>query len=168
MRSIFGKIQKNLKIPLVNYVFSAITIILGGFILFNIAFIFAWLVSLIVRMPLQLFLQNDIDMNYSWLPILQHLTYLLIILIISLPILKSKRLPILAKATYFTVPAIVTYVTLGILFNQTFYISIVLSAIVTLLAFLFLYLKKLPWQYWFAFFYVVILVLCIVIFNIEI
>ncbi|MBW7572009.1 hypothetical protein [Caproiciproducens faecalis] len=101
-------------------------------------------------------------------PLLSRVFYLIFIFIISLFVFKSK-LNDLVKATYLTMPLMIVLVMVGLLFYQQakFFIAAI-GALIVSAVLLYLYKKKLSWQYYFATFYVAVLGLCIMIFNIEI
>lgn len=168
MKKFFKKFHRIYKVPLVSYILSAAAIIGVGFILFNVAFILAWLVNTIVQIPLDVFLPDGTRSNYSLVSTIQYVVYLIIVAIISWLILKSKKFSVLVKAIYLTMPTMIIFVTMGMLFNKTPIIMIGLSAVIALGAFYYLYLKKLPWQYWLAIAYVLFVTFCIVIIRVEI
>lgn len=142
-------------------ILSMLTIMIGGFILFNAAFLLAAFV-IINSMKIMGMSENAAP------PFTGKVLYLILIFLISFGILKSK-LNTLIKATYFTMPLMVVIVMVGILFyQQTKLFVIAIGALIIGSVLLYLYKKKLPWQYYFATLYVAVLGICIVAFNIQI
>lgn len=142
-------------------VLSSFVIILGGFVLFNVAFLFA---AFVINTS-----QGIMGMPQNAAPhLLSKALYLILIFTISWFILKSK-LNTLIKATYLTMPLIVVLVTVGLLLYQLPKSLIaIMGALIISVVILYLYKRKLSWQYYFAAFYVEVLGLYIMIFNIEI
>ncbi|HEX3018222.1 MAG TPA: hypothetical protein VHP31_10285 [Caproicibacter sp.] len=142
-------------------ILSAFVIMLGGFVLFNAAFLLS---ALIINT-----LQKIMGMPQNTAPsIFSRAFCLTLIFIISWFVLKSK-LNTLVKATYLTLPLMVVLVMIGLLLYQQpkFFITAIGTLAVGML-FLYLYKKKLSWQYYFATLYVAVLGLCIILFHIEI
>ncbi len=142
-------------------VLSLFIIVFGGFILFNAAFLLAAFVinasMSIMRMP-----QNAAP------HFLSRALYLILIFMISFGIFNSK-LNTIVKATFLTMPLMVVLVMIGlVLYQQSKFLITLIGALIVSALLLYLYKKKLPWQYYFATFYVAVLGLCIMIFNIEI
>jgi hypothetical protein len=142
-------------------ILSSFVIMLGGFILFNVAFLLA---AFVISTS-----QRIIGMPQNAAPnLLSRALYLVLIFIISWFVLKSK-LYTLAKATYLTMPLMVVLVMLGLLlYQQPKSLIAIIGALIISVILLYLYKKKLPWQYYFAALYVAVLGLCIMLFNIEI
>lgn len=146
-------------------VLSALVIAVGGFILFNVAFLLAVLIqqlcSLIVR---SLSGGDDFAVN----PIYWGYVYILIILVISWFIFRS-NLNTLVKATYLPMPLIVLLVFTGIRFyERPVWVPIGIGTMLVGAVLLFLYKKKLPWQYYFSTLFTGAVALSIVLFGIEI
>lgn len=140
---------------------SALTIVLGGFVLFNLAFLLASFVIIssmrIMGMP-----QDAAP------PFLSKVLYLILILLISFGIFKSK-LNTLVKATFLTMPLMVLHVLIGLtLYPQSQLLIALIGALILIAVLFYLYKRKLSWQYYFATFYVAILGLCIMLFRIQI
>lgn len=140
---------------------SILVIIFGGFILFNLAFLLAFLV-INTTMKIMGTPQNSAPHFISWA------IYLMLILLISFLVFKSK-MNTLFKATYLTMPLMIIQVLIGIRFYQqsNFFVAAVGALFIGLVV-LFLYKKKMPWQYYFATLYVAVLGICIIVFNIQI
>lgn len=168
MKKFFKKSHELHGLPLVNYVLSAVVIIGVGFVLFNVAFILAWFVNTIVQIPLEIFLSDGTRLSYTLVSIIQYAIYLVIVAVISWLILKSKKFSVLAKATYLTMPTMIIFVIMGMFLYRMPIVMIGLSVLIALSAFYYLYIKRLPWQYWLAITYVLIVAFCIIFFKVEI
>lgn len=142
-------------------VLSSFVIILGGFILFNVALLLA---AFVINTS-----QRIIGMPQNATPqFLSRALYLALIFIISFFVFKS-RLNVLIKATYFTMPLMVVLVMVGLLlYQQPKSLIAVIGTLIVSTVLFYLYKKKLSWQYYFATFYAAVLGLCIMLFNIEI
>lgn len=142
-------------------VLSLFVIVIGGFILFNVAFILA---AFVINACISIM---EISPD-SAPPFIGKAIYLIIIAIISLFVFKSK-LSTLVKATYLTVPLMVVQVFIGIvLYEQSKFIIAAIAALMISAVILYMYKKKLSWQYYFATLYVAVLGICIMVFNIQI
>jgi len=142
-------------------VLSAVAIVIGGFILFNIAFILA---SLVIKATINI-MRLPLD---SAPPFISIVVFALLIAIISYYIFKSK-LNTIVKAAYFTLPLMVVQLSLGIvLYQQSKLLIAVIGALIIAALLMYFYKKKLSWQYYFATLYVAVLGLIIMAFNIQI
>jgi len=142
-------------------VLAAVFIIVAGFILFNLAFMLA---ALVINLTMYIMGQPQ---NVAP-PFVGRVAYSIIILLISWLILKSK-LNDLIKAAFLTMPLMVIMITLGIsLYQQPIWLLGLIGSAGVGFVLLYLYKKKLVWYYYFSTFYVAVLVLCIMIFQIEI
>lgn len=169
LKEIYAMLKETAKNTWVKNALSVIIIICMGFMLFNFAFLLAWGVSSLLEMPLKYLTPEFRDsLNLTWYPIFKHLVYFILVLIVSWFILRSKNLTVLFKATYLTMPAIVTLVSVGIIFNSIPALVIGIDVVLALITYFYLYKTNKPWQYWLAISYVAILALCIIIFGIEI
>jgi hypothetical protein len=129
----------------VKTVLSVLVIAIGGFILFNIGFLFNYAVSLGYDWFLNVLKTN----KGEWVPAVGHLVFLLILLGISVPILLSP-LPTLAKATYLTLPVAYLLLSVGIfLYTWPILVYIVGGLLITIILF-YLWLKKKSWLYFYA------------------
>ena len=146
-------------------VLLAAAVAAGGFLMWNVAFMFAagvingfnWLVRLFAG-------NKDFAMNIMFGGYL----FVLIVLVISWVIFKSK-LPTLAKAIYLTMPLMVLLIFQGIqLFEQPQWIPITIGVIMVGLVLLYLYKKKLSWLYYFATLYTGAMALYVILAGIEI
>ena len=140
---------------------SELVIIVGGFILFNLAFLLAALVinatMSVLRIP-----QNEAPPIVGWV------VYLLLIFLISWFIFRS-RLNDTIKATFLTMPLMVILVMIGVsLHQQSKWIITGIGALTICVVILYLYKKKLSWLYYFSAFYVATLALYILFSSVDI
>lgn len=142
-------------------ILSVIAIVVGGFILFNFAFLLAVFV-ITATMSFGGMAQNEAP------PIVGRILYLLIIFLISWFVFRS-RLNQIIKATFLTMPLMVLLVIVGIsLYQQSKWLVAGIGTVIIGVVLSYLYKKKLSWLYYFSTFYVVVLVLYIMLFNVQI
>lgn len=140
-------------------ILSIFIIIVGSLILFNLAFLLA---SIMIGVIDVLIGKMDIDYYFHFI------IYYIMIIIMSYLIFKSK-LNDVGKATFLTVPLMVTLVLLGIaLSSLEQFLIILIGAFLVLIVLLFISIKRLPWVYYFAVFYVALLSLLALIYQIGI
>jgi hypothetical protein len=145
--------QKNILLVLV--------IVVGGFILFNLAFLLAAFVINATIIVLGV-TQNEAP------PMVGRVLYLLLMFLISWFVFRS-RLKDIIKATYLTMPLMIILVMGGIsLYQQSKWVIAGIGAVIICAELSYLYKKKLSWLYYFSTFYVVVLALCIIFFNVQI
>ena len=140
---------------------SELVIIVGGFILFNLAFLLAALVinatMSVLRIP-----QNEAPPIVGWV------VYLLLIFLISWFIFRS-RLNDTIKAIFLTMPLMVILVMIGVsLHQQSKWIITGIGALIICVVILYLHKKKLSWLYYFSAFYVATLALYILFSSVDI
>lgn len=146
-------------------ILSILTIVVGGFILFNIAFIIAAGIHQIGNLLVRLFSGRD---DFAVNPMFWRFLFVVVILFISWFIFKSKW-NTLVKATYLTMPLMVLLIVEGILlYRQPSWVPIGIGAIIIASVLFYLYQKKLPWQYYFATFFTGAVALVVVLAGIEI
>jgi len=139
---------------------SAVVIVAGGFFLFNVAFLLA--AAVINGLGL---LMGNVDQPPTYIQVGAYIGFLLII---SWLVFRSK-LSHLVKATYMTMPLMVTLVMTGIfLYTQPQWMPIGFGVLIVAAVLLFIYKKKLPWLYYFATFYTAALALYIILSGIDI
>lgn len=140
---------------------SVLAVAAGGFILFNLAFILAAIV---------------INASMSFLgmaenaapPAVGRVVYLLLIFLISWLIFRS-RLNLIIKASFLAMLLMVILVLAGLsLYQYSKWITIGIGAVIICTVLFYLHKKKLSWLYYFSTFYVAVLGLCVMIFNIQI
>lgn len=140
---------------------SMITIIIGGFILFNFAFL---LTALVVRTTMFV-IRTPENMPPPYIG--RYITVILI-LIMSYIVFRS-RLNDTIKATYLTMPLMVALVMIGLsLYGKPQGVIYGAGALVIFAVTYYIYKKKLSWLYYFATFYVAILGLYIMISGMDI
>lgn len=140
---------------------SALVIVVGGFILFNIAFLLA---AVVIRATIGVLgmARNEVT------PIVGRLIYLLLILAISWFVFCS-RLSEIIKATFLTMPLMIVLVMAGIsLYQQPKWMTAGIGAVIICSVLYYIHKKRLPWQYYFSTVYVAVLSLCAMIFNVQI
>lgn len=142
-------------------ILSVLVIVVGGFILFNLAFL------------LTAFVTNAIC-NFSGIGqfrpvhIIGRGLSLLLILLISWFVLRSDMNDIM-KATFLTMPLMVILVIIGIsLYQQSNWIIVGMGAVVICAVILYLHKKKFFWLYYFSTFYVAGLALYILFSGMDI
>jgi len=143
-------------------VLSAVVIAAGGFMLWNVAFMLAAAVNRLYGMVMGL--SDGLENNRVWMYV-----YLFIVLLISWFIFRAKRLNVLLKAAYLTMPLMVVLVLGGIqTYQQPKWVPLGIGAVIVLVVLLYLYRKKLPWQYYFATGVTAIMALIVVLADIQI
>jgi len=142
-------------------ILSVLVIIVGGFILFNLAFLLA---AFVINTTIRVLgmAQNEAP------PIVGRVLYLLLIFLISWLVFRS-RLNDIIKATFLTMPLMVILVMVGIsLYQQSKWMIAGMGAVIICAVLSYFYKKKLSWLYYFSTFYVVVLALCVMLFNVQI
>lgn len=146
-------------------VLSALVIMVGGFILFNVAFMLAYLVNMAYRFAARPFVGGT-D-NVSFVQGIWHYIFIVIVLVISWFVLRSK-LGDLAKATYFTMPMAVVLTEVGLQLFEMQYLVWIIGAIIVAAVLFYLYKTKRSWMYYFATLYVAVVMAVVVLAGIEI
>ncbi|MBI5126915.1 hypothetical protein HZA76_00455 [Candidatus Roizmanbacteria bacterium] len=138
-----------LKNKVVKNILSAVFVAGSGFIILNLTFILDFLFQYTVITLIRLFTTVDFQGNFKWFPPVLHLSFVLIIAILSRLVFKSK-LKTIFKVIYFTVPLSVIYVTIGIFFYRLPIVAFLLSAYF-FLGFLYFFKRtKQSWLYYYA------------------
>ncbi len=142
-------------------VLSVLVILVGGFILFNIAFLLA---ALVINATISV-----LGIAQNGAPhIVGRVLYLFLIFLISWFVFRS-RLNDIIKATFLTMPLMVILVMVGIsLYQQSKWMIVGIGAVIICAVLSYLYKKKLSWLYYFSTFYVAVLALCVMLFNVQI
>jgi cation transport ATPase len=142
-------------------ILSAFVIVIGGFILFNLAFLLAFLV-IKSTMGILGVAENAPP------PMVSRALYLTLVCLMSWFVFRS-RLNRLLKATYLTMPLMVMLVVTGIsLYGQSKWLIAGVGAAIIFTVLYYFYKKKLSWQYFFAVFYVSLVALWNMIFDVQI
>ncbi|MDD4517399.1 MAG: hypothetical protein ACOYEN_08660 [Limnochordia bacterium] len=131
---------------------SMLCIVGAGCILFNLAFILAYLVHITCGMVMSSLgqrLGNARALYFSW-----HYVYLFFILLLSWAVFRT-RLSDLGKAAFSTMPLIVILTEVGIQFYRWPVLVWAIGASIVGAVLLYLYKTKRSWMYYFAVIYVV-------------
>lgn len=154
----FDKIENRVHKTLV----CAAIIIVGGFVLFNLAFMLAAALVLGLNALLRLGLNAQPPTVYS-------LLVFIVLLMVGTYFVFRSQWDDLIKATFLTMPLMSLFVVLGVALYQLpqFVLFALGAGIVGALCVTF-YLRKMPWLYYFAVAYVAALALWIVLAGIEI
>ena len=132
----------------VNIVY-ALSILVFGFILLNLTFLVYALYNGLIMGFIGLFINLTPETNIFWLPPLLHLSFLVIIGVISWFIFKS-RLKVIYKAVYLAIPVAVVLVTIGIFLSNFPIILYPLGTLIVLGILFYLYYKKQSWLYYYT------------------
>lgn len=147
--------------PWLKNILSCLVISAGGFVLFNAAFLLA---AFVINITMRVM---GISENQAP-PVVSKAILFFLILLVSWIILKS-RLHSLIKATFFTLPLMVTLVFAGIQFyNQPPWVIIGIGAVIVGTVLFYLYKKRLSWLYYFSTVYVAVLALIVALFRVQI
>lgn len=142
-------------------ILSALVIVVGGFILFNLAFLLA---AFVINATISVLgiAQNEAP------PIVGRVLYLLLIFLISWFVFRSQLNDII-KAAFLTMPLMVILVMVGIsLYQQSKWMIAGIGAVIIYAVLFYIHKKKLSWLYYFSTFYVVVLALSVMLFNVQI
>ncbi|MFH1249092.1 MAG: hypothetical protein V1660_02980 [archaeon] len=142
--------NKFVKNKLARNILSALAVAFFGFILLIVTFLFdAVFQGIIRRLIMPFILPESLEGPNFFLPGLFHGSFVVLILLISIPIFRSK-LRVLYKAIYMTVPLAVVLATIGIFFYQWFVIPYLLGALICLGLLYYFYRTKKPWLYYYT------------------
>jgi hypothetical protein len=150
---------KNILLALAIVIFSYVSLIL--------AFILDAVYQSVIRGIAEFFIPFTLDSKLYWFPVFMHLSFVLIIGIISWFIFKSK-LKSIYKAIFMPVPMAVVYATIGMFFNRLPIVVYLLGALFGFSVLCYIYKKKQSWMYYFSLFYITLLMLLVVLLGIEI
>ncbi|MBC3887509.1 hypothetical protein GH810_04220 [Acetobacterium paludosum] len=146
---------------------SMLIIVVGGLTLFLVAFLFAALVMRVWDMIIFSLVNKDSD-NFGRILSINDIIYLIIILLVSWLVFKSK-LNDLVKATFLTMPLMVVLMEVGILFNQqSEWVVLLIGSVIVAASLYYLYKTKRPWLYYCAILFVTAVVLFISLSGMEI
>lgn len=138
-----------------KYLVPIVVIMVGGFVLFGVAFFADFAFQSVIRRLVRL-----------EFPL--HIPFAVLVLVISYFILKSSKLPDLLKATYFCVPAMVTLLITYISLYNWPVAAYVADVVVAGLLLFYLIRTKRSWIFYYALSYVLVLVIAIRILGIDI
>jgi drug/metabolite transporter (DMT)-like permease len=129
----------------VKNILAALVIAVLGFILLNLAFLLNFLLFRLAGF----FITEESISAIPWFPMMRHVLFLVIIILLSWFILRSK-LPPFYKAVYLTVPVAAVLVTAGILLYQWQPAAYVAGTLITAGVLFYLYRTKQHWYYYYA------------------
>jgi hypothetical protein len=135
----------------VRTILALIAVPFFGLILLGLTFIFDSLFQSILRRLLGLFLPlgPEPEMNLHWLPPLQHLSFAVVIVLISWLVLRLK-IKTIFKAIFLTVPLAVIFATAGIFLYRWPVAVYSLGGLILVGIMYYLYRNKQPWIYYYA------------------
>ena len=148
-------------------ILSALAVVVFGFILLNLAFIFDALYQGIIDGIVGLFTSVDFNMAWSWFPPVKHAMFVVIIGLISWTVFKSK-LKTIFKAIFMTVPLAIVFATIGMFLYRWPLISYLLGALFSLGVLYYLYKKKEHWLYYFTLILISLVMLLVGLLGVEI
>lgn len=147
--------------PWLKNILSCLVISTGGFVLFNLAFLLA---AFVIKTTMYVM---EISENEAP-PVISKAIFLFLVLLISWIILKS-RFHTLIKATFLTMPLMVTLIFAGIQFyQQSIWVIIGIGTVIIGLILFYLYKNKLSWLYYFSTIFVAVLALFVALFRVQI
>lgn len=156
------KEEKMFQNPYVKNVLSALAIVFFGFILFNLTFLFDFSIQSVIR---HIFRANT--MTYQWFPPILHIIFMLIIALISWFVFKS-NLKEIYKVIYLTVPAAVTFVTIGMFLYRWPILSYGISALIFGIIMVYFYRTKKTWLYYYTVIIVALVLLIMGLLGVDI
>lgn len=130
-------------------ILSALAVAFFGYILLNLTFLLDFLYWSAIRGVIGFFIPLGPEMSNRWLPPLFHVSFVIVMGIISFFIFRS-RLKVLYKAIYLVVPVAVVLVTVGMFLYQWPVISYSLGGLLCLATLYYFYRTKQPWLYYYA------------------
>ncbi len=153
---------KSIENLVIKSIVSSATIVLGGFILFNLAFMLAAVFVRGTNLIMKLSLGIHLPVVFSLIPFVG-------ILFVATVLVFRSNIDHLLKATFFTMPLMSLLITVGVLMDQQpKYVPISLGAAVIAIMGCYFYLKKMPWVYYFALLYVAVLAIYVSLSGIDI
>jgi hypothetical protein len=138
-----------LKNAYVKNILSALAVTVFGFMLLNLTFIFDYLLTTLISLPVQVFSSTGFEATNRWFPPLTQLIFVIVIAVISRFVFKSK-LGEIHKAVFSTAPAAVTFAIIGIALNRWPVIAYGVSALVLGAVLVYLYRARESWVYYYA------------------
>jgi hypothetical protein len=143
--------------PCVKNILSALAVAILGFVLLNLTFLLNFLLFQFIN----LFVSDEFMSAYQWFPMVRHALFLVIIVLISWPIFRSK-LDMLYKAIYLTVPLAAILVSIGIFLYPWPVVPYLVSGLFTIGVLFYLYRTRQPWLYYYT---VLLVALTLMIFT---
>ena len=120
-----------------------------GFALLGITFVLDFLFHSLVDLIGRFFVSPGSDLAVPWFPTAKHIAFLAVIVMISLPILRS-RLGEIYKAVFLMVPVAVFLATIGILLYRWQPFPYMVGAVFVLGTLAYLYRTRQSWLYHYA------------------
>jgi hypothetical protein len=145
----------------VKNVLSAVAVAIFGLILLNVAFIFDAVYQGSVRWVIAHFIDIGPDMRLYWFPPLMHLSFVVIIGVISWFVFRSK-LGEIYKAIYLVVPVAVVLVTVGMFLFHWPIAGYSVGFLLCACTLYYFYRTKQPWLYYYS---VILIGLALAIFT---
>jgi hypothetical protein len=161
------KKSRALKNKTIKNILSALAIAIFGFILLNITFLFDAAYQALVRGFVEGFFNLGPESNLYWFPPLLHISFVIIILLISWFVLKSK-LKAIYKAIYMTVPVATIFVTIGMFFYQWPFVVYSLSILFGLGVLYYFYRTKRSWIFYYTLILIGLVMLLMALTGMEI
>ncbi len=120
-----------------------------GFVLLNITFLFYAIFQGSLRRLIMIFIDFSQETNLFWIPAAMRLLFVIVILIISFFVLRTKMKPIL-KAIFLTAPTATILVIIGIFFYQQPVIVYILGFLFVFSVLYYFYKTKQPRLYYYS------------------
>lgn len=152
-----------IKKPFVGNILSALAVAFFGFILLSLTFLLDFLFQRLIDGIILLFKPVDINMVWAWFPTMKHILFVVIIILISWLVFRS-RLNVLYKAIYMNVPTAVVLATLGIFTYRWPIITYSVGGLLCVCTLYYFNRTKQPWLYYYT---VVLVGLILTIFTLS-
>lgn len=150
-----------LKNPIIKNILQALAVAFFGFILLNFTFLFDFLFQSFILRIIKIFTPVNLEMSYSWFPPLLHISFVIVIGLITWLIFRTK-LKTIYKAIFLTVPIAVCLAILGMFLYRWPVILYSLGVLLSLSVLYFFYKTKQPWLYYYA---IILVALTLTIFT---
>jgi hypothetical protein len=151
----------------IKNILSALAVVVFGFILLNVAFIFDFLFQSLIDTIVGFFTTADVNMEWSWYPPVKHAMFVVLIGLISWYVLRSK-LGVLYKAIYMAVPLAVVFMTIGIFTYEWPIAAYSLGILFSIGVLYYFYRTKQPWLFYFTLILMILTMLMVGLLGVEI
>ena len=151
----------------IKNILSALAVVVFGFILLNVAFIFDFLFQSLIDTIVRFFTTADVNMEWSWYPPVKHAMFVVLIGLISWYVFRSK-LGVLYKAIYMTVPLAVVFVTIGMFLYRWPMAAYSLGSLFSIGVLYYFYRTRQPWLYYFSLILISLTMLMVGLLGVEI
>jgi hypothetical protein len=131
--------------PWIKNILSALAVAVLGFVLLNLTFLLNFLLFKLI----DLCLPHELITAFPWFPMVRYALFLVIIILISWPVFRSK-LSTLYKAIYLAVPTTVVLVSIGIFMYRWPPAAYLVGGIFAAGILFYLYCMRQPWLYYYA------------------